>query len=62
MRNILSEPLKGVSFMPERKPGEPLNKFLGRFLSSKREKRKFPDLKQREAVGYAEAKRADKRP
>jgi hypothetical protein len=48
--------------MPERKPGEPLNKFLGRFLSSKREKRKFPDLKQREAVGYAEAKRADKRP
>lgn len=43
--------------MPERKSGEPLNAFLGRFVSNKREKKHFPSLKQRLAVAYSEAKR-----
>jgi hypothetical protein len=41
--------------MPERHRGEPLSKFIGRFVSSKREEKKFPKLKQRLAVGYHEA-------
>ncbi len=44
--------------MPERRRGEPLNEFIGRFVESKRERRKFPDVKQRLAVGYEEARRA----
>jgi hypothetical protein len=40
--------------MPERNSGEPLNKFISRFVSSKREKKKFTDIKQRLAVGYSE--------
>jgi hypothetical protein len=44
--------------MPERRAGEPLSAFIGRFAKSKRERRKFPELKQRLAVGYAEARRA----
>lgn len=43
--------------MPERRPGEPLSAFIGRFVSSKRERRQFPKLKQRLAVGYHEARR-----
>jgi hypothetical protein len=43
--------------MPERKKGEKLSSFIGRFVKSKREKRKFPELKQRLAVGYSEARR-----
>lgn len=46
--------------MPERQRGEPLNKFISRFVDSKREKRKFPKVKQRLAVGYAEARRESK--
>lgn len=42
--------------MPERKKGEPLNQFIGRFVGSKREKKSFPKVKQRLAVGYAEAR------
>lgn len=42
--------------MPEREKGEPLNKFISRFVKSKREKRKFGDIKQRLAVGYSEAR------
>lgn len=42
--------------MPLRKEGEPLNKFIGRFVGSQREKKKFPELKQRLAVGYAESR------
>jgi len=42
--------------MPLREKGEPLNQFIGRFVSSKREKRKFKSLKQRLAVGYSEAR------
>ena len=43
--------------MPERHAGEPLNKFIGRFVKSKREKKQFPKLKQRLAVGYKEARK-----
>ena len=42
--------------MPLRKAGEPLNKFIGRFVGSKREEKKFPNRKQRLAVAYSEAK------
>lgn len=42
--------------MPERERGEKLSHFIGRFVKSKREKNKFPDLKQRLAVGYSEAR------
>lgn len=42
--------------MPARREGEKLSHFIGRFVSSKREERKFPELKQRLAVGYAEAR------
>jgi hypothetical protein len=44
--------------MPERHKGEKLSKFIGRFVSSTREKRKFSNIKQRLAVGFAEARRA----
>jgi len=47
--------------MPERRMGEPLNRFIGRFVSSKRERKQFPKLKQRLAVGYSEAKAASRR-
>jgi hypothetical protein len=47
--------------MPERHRGEPLSKFIGRFVSSKREEKKFPNLKQRLAVGYSEARSAAKK-
>ena len=41
--------------MPEKRPGEKLSTFIGRFVSSARERKKFPKLKQRLAVGYSEA-------
>jgi hypothetical protein len=44
--------------MPERHRGEPLSKFIGRFVNSKRERKQFPDIKQRLAVGYSEARQA----
>jgi hypothetical protein len=47
--------------MPNRKEGEKLSDFIGRFVSSRREERKFPKLKQRLAVGYAEAKEQAKK-
>jgi hypothetical protein len=43
--------------MPLRKEGEKLSSFIGRFVGSKHERRKFPDIKQRLAVGYSEARR-----
>jgi hypothetical protein len=43
--------------MPERHKGEPLSKFIGRFVKSKHERKEFPKLKQRLAVGYEEARR-----
>lgn len=43
--------------MPTRKEGESLSSFIGRFVGNKRERRKFPNLKQRLAVGYSEARR-----
>jgi hypothetical protein len=45
--------------MPERKKGEKLSDFIGRFVSSKREQ-KYP-LKQRLAIGYSEAKERDRK-
>jgi hypothetical protein len=45
--------------MPERHRGEPLSKFIGRFVSSKREQ-KYP-IKQRLAIGYSEARSAAKK-
>lgn len=47
--------------MPLRAKGEPLSKFIGRFVGSKREKKQFPDIKQRLAVSYAEAREQSKR-
>lgn len=45
--------------MPERHKGEPLSKFIGRFVGSKREQ-KYP-IKQRLAIGYSEARQAAKK-
>ena len=45
--------------MPTREPGEPLNKFIARFMSAKQDQKWKP--KQRLAVGYAEARKAAKR-
>ena len=42
--------------MPSREKGEPLSSFISRFVGSKREERKFPNVKQRLAVGYSEAR------
>jgi hypothetical protein len=47
--------------MPERRKGEPLNEFIGKFVSDKRDKKKWPNPKQRLAVGYAEAKERSKK-
>ncbi len=47
--------------MPARKEGEKLSDFLARFVSSKREERKFPAVKQRLAIGYSEAREQAKK-
>ena len=48
--------------MPAREKGEPLNKFISRFVSNKHERREFPKKSQRLAIGYSEAReRAKKR-
>lgn len=47
--------------MPKREEGEKLSDFISRFVGSKREERKFPNTKQRLAVGYAEAKEQSKK-
>jgi hypothetical protein len=44
--------------MPEPHRGEPLNKFIGRYVSSKEATKSFPKKKQRLAVAYSEAKEA----
>lgn len=44
--------------MPERVKGEKLSHFIGRFVGSKKEKRQFPKLRQRLAVGFSEAREA----
>jgi adenine deaminase len=46
--------------MPKRSEGEPLNKYIAKFVSNKHEKREFPNIRQRLAVGYAESKRGKK--
>lgn len=47
--------------MPAREKGEKLSSFIGQFVSSKREEKKFPNVKQRLAVGYAEAREQSKK-
>ncbi len=47
--------------MPIREKGEKLSHFISRFVGSGREERKFPNIKQRLAVGYSEAKRESAR-
>ena len=47
--------------MPQRKHGEPLSAFIGRFVESKHERKKFSDIKQRLAVGYSEARQRAKK-
>jgi len=47
--------------MPAREKGEKLSDFIGRFVGNKREKRKFPELHQRVAVAYAEARERAKK-
>ncbi len=47
--------------MPKRESGEKLSNFIGRFVGSKREEKKFPNIKQRLAVGYSEAREQSKR-
>lgn len=43
--------------MPSRAKGEPLNKFIGRYMRSKESRRSFPDPKQRAAVAYSTAEK-----
>ena len=47
--------------MPLREKGEKLSHFIGRFVSSTREEKKFPKLKQRLAVAYSEARERDRK-
>jgi hypothetical protein len=47
--------------MPEMSKGEPLNKFISRYMGSKRAKKDFPKQKQRLAVAYSEAREAAKK-
>lgn len=42
--------------MPAREKGEKLSDFISRFVGNKAEEKKFPNKRQRLAVGYAEAK------
>ena len=47
--------------MPAREKGEKLSDFISRFVGNKREEKKFPNVKQRLAVGYSEAKERAKK-
>lgn len=47
--------------MPARKEGEKLSSFIGRFVSSKHEEKKFPNKQQRLAVAYSEAREQAKK-
>lgn len=43
-----------------RQEGEPLNKYIAKFVSNKREKKHFPNIKQRLAVAYSESRKSGK--
>jgi hypothetical protein len=43
--------------MPNREKGEPLNKFIGRYMRSKEARKSFPNAKQRVAVAYSTAEK-----
>jgi len=47
--------------LPEKSAGEPLNRFVSRYVSSKRAKKDFPSIKQRLAVAYSEGGEKKKR-
>ena len=47
--------------MPDRHKGEPLNKFVSRYVGSAHAEKKFPKLKQRLAVAYSEARAGARR-
>lgn len=47
--------------MPLPRSGEKLSSFIERFIGSKREKKEFPNIKQRLAIGYSEAREFSKR-
>ena len=47
--------------MPARERGEKLSDFIGRFVGNKRERRRFPEVKQRLAVAYHEARERSKK-
>lgn len=42
--------------MPSPKPHEPQGSFIKRYVKSKESQKRFPDIKQRLAVAYSEAK------
>jgi hypothetical protein len=46
---------------PAREPGEKLSHFVGKFMKSKHDKKKWPKRKQRLAVGFAEAREGARR-
>jgi hypothetical protein len=43
--------------MPLPQKGEPIKKFIGRFMGSAEANKSFPDQKQRAAVAYSEFRR-----
>lgn len=47
--------------MASRKSGEKLSDLIERFLSPKRDEKSSPDVKQRLAMGYSEAREQAKR-
>jgi hypothetical protein len=47
--------------MPQPAKGEPLKKFIGRFMGSAESEKSFPNQKQRAAVAYSEFKARQKK-
>lgn len=47
--------------MPTPHSGEPLNKFVERYMESKEAKKSFPKQKQRLAIAYSEARERSKK-
>ena len=44
--------------MPEPRKGETLGEFVGKYMSSKESRKRFPKKSQRAAVAYSEGERA----
>jgi hypothetical protein len=45
----------------KREEGEKLSDFISRFMSNKRDDKKYPDVKQRLALGYSDARERSKK-